>query len=49
VIHRNLHRDWQDLITLANLIHPELARYLNENSETPRLIEDFSQIVQARS
>ena len=47
VIHRDLNRDWHDVVGIAQLIDPKLKSYLSENSNTPELIAEFNQTIQA--
>ncbi len=49
IFHRDLNRDWEAILDLSGLIHPALRDYLERTSETPNLILEFNQIVQARS
>lgn len=47
ILHRDLNRDWQLVCQLAKFVDPELEAFLVENSTTPGLILEFSQIAEA--
>ena len=49
ILHRDLDADWQNIVGLASLIHPDLKKFLVDTSETPRLLEVFTQTIQAKS
>lgn len=48
MIHRDLTADWETVLELAGLVHPQLSDYIVRTSETPELIARFSQIAQAK-
>lgn len=47
ILHRDLECDWQNILALGELIHPQLRLVLSVNSETPNLLARFSQTTQA--
>jgi hypothetical protein len=49
VIHRDLWADWKVVVEVAKILEPKLALEVERLSLTPRLIEEFSQIAQAKS
>jgi hypothetical protein len=49
VIHRDLLADYSLILKVAKLIHPQLAKLIAITSRTPGLIEEFTQITQAKS
>lgn len=49
ILHRNLSRDWMDVLYLARAVDPRLAEFIVQASLTPSWIEEFNRIAQAGS
>lgn len=49
ILHRDLQADWQNIVELASFVHPKLKEFLIDTSETPRLLQRFTQTIRAKS